>query len=79
MLRVLKPESETSKKLENLNQYLSDNNIELHQTTYNGIIYKVGDKFYKYGMEGQYTETLPPFLEGRYIECDENGNTDYYN
>ena len=79
MLRVLKPESETSKKLENLNQYLSDNNIELHQTTYNGIIYKVGDKFYKYGMEGQYTETLPPFLEGRYIECDKYGNTDYYN
>ena len=79
MLRVLKPESETSKKLENLNQYLSDNNIELHQTTYNGIIHKVGDKFYKYGMEGQYTETLPPRLEGRYIECDENGNTDYYN
>ena len=79
MLRVLKPESETSKKLENLNQYLSDNNIELLQTTYNGIICKVGDKFYKYGMEGQYTETLPPYLEGRYIECDENGNTDYYN
>ena len=79
MIRVLKPESETSKKLESLNQYLIDNQIELYQTVYNGIIYKVGDKFYKYGMEGQYTETLPPPIEGRYIECDENGNADYYN
>ena len=79
MIRVLKPESETSKKIESLNQYLIDNQIELYQTVYNGIIYKVGDKFYKYGTEGQYTETLPPIFEGRYIECDENGNTDYYN
>ena len=79
MIRVLKPESETSKKIESLNQYLIDNQIELYKTVYNGIIYKVGDKFYKYGMEDQYAETLPPEIEGRYIECDENGNTDYYN
>ena len=79
MIKVLKPESKTSKKLENLNQYLIDNKIELYQTVYNGIIYKVGDKYYKYGMEGEYAEILPPPIEGRYIECDENGNTDYYN
>ena len=79
MIRVLKPESKTSKKLESLNQYLIHNQIELYQTVYNGIIYKVGDKFYKYGMEGEYPEILPPLFEGRYIECDENGNTDYYN
>ena len=79
MIRVLRSESETFKKLESLNQYLIDNQIELYQTAYNGIIYKVGDRYYKYGMEGEYTETLPPPIEGRYIECDENGNTDYYN
>lgn len=79
MIKVLKPESKTSKKLENLNQYLIDNKIELYQTVYNGIIYKVGDKYYKYGMEGEYAKILPPPIEGRYIECDENGNTDYYN
>lgn len=78
MLKVLKPTSSFFIELENLNKYLSDKGIELHKTVYNGIIYGIGDKFYKYYQEGDYPDILPPFIEGRYIECDENGNIDYY-
>jgi len=78
MIKVLKSTSANFKELEKLNSYLSEKGIELHQTPYNGIIYKIGDNFYKYYQEGEYPEVLPPYLEGKYVECDLFGNTDYY-
>ena len=80
MLRILKENTTNFKELENLNKYLNEKGINLHQTVFNGIIYEINGKFYKwYQEEGQYPEILPPQIEGRYVECDEFGNTDYYN
>ncbi len=79
MHKILKTESEVYKKIEALNRYLLENNIEIYKTVYNGVIYKIDGKFYKNGIEGEYTDSIPPWLEGNYILCDENGNTDYYN
>ena len=79
MIKVLKQDSEKFKKLELLNQFLIDNKIELRQTVYNGIIYKVDKNYFKYTSEGEITENLPQFYDGKYILCDENGNTDFYN
>lgn len=79
MLKILKNTSYNFKELELLNNYLSKKGIELHSTIYNGIIYKINGKFYKYYQEGQYPSSLPPFIEGNYVECDSDGNTDYYN
>ena len=78
MIRVLKKTSIYFQELEKLNNYLLEKGIELHQTPYNGIIYKIGDKFYKYYQEGEYPDSLPPFIDGKYVECDQWGNTDYY-
>ena len=66
MIKVLKETSSNFKELEKLNEFLNKKQIELHQTVYNGIIYYINGKFYKY------------YIEGKYVECDENGNTDYY-
>ena len=79
MHKILRKDTEFFERLEKLNQYLEENKIEIHQTVYNGVIYKIEEKFYKYGSEGKYTDSLPPWLEGNYILCDENGNTDFYN
>lgn len=79
MLKILKNNSSNFKELESLNEHLHKKGIELHATIYNGIIYRIKDKFYKYYQEGKYPSSLPPFIEGNYIECDSNGNTDYYN
>ena len=78
MIKVLKPTATNFKELEKLNVFLEKNKIELHQTVYNGIIYFINGKFYKYYQEGQYPTSLPPLIEGHYVECDANGNTDYY-
>lgn len=80
VIKVLKEDSEYFKKMEGLNQYLEENDIEIHATVYNGLIYKTGEKFYKYDCNnGEYTGSIPPYIEGRYILCDKNGNTDFYN
>jgi hypothetical protein len=79
MIKVLKQESETFKKLELLNSFLSEQGIEISQTVYNGIIFKHNNNYFKYTSEGEITENLPPFYDGRYILCDVNGNTDFYN
>jgi hypothetical protein len=79
MLKILKENTENFKKLEELNSYLIDNNITLTKTVYNGIIYGINNKYYKYKQEEDYPETLPPLIEGKYVECDEMGHTDYYN
>ena len=79
MIKVLKPTATNFKELEKLNVFLEKNKIELHQTVYNGIIYFINGKFYKYYQEGQYPTSLPPLIDGCYVECDANGNTDYYN
>ena len=79
MIKVLKEKSTNFKELEKLNDYLNKNGIELHQTVYNGVIYFINGKFYKYYIEGQYPNSLPSLIEGIYVECDSNGNTDYYN
>lgn len=78
MIRVLKQTSSLFQELEKLNSYLLDKGIELHLTPHNGIIYKIGDYFFKYYQEGKYPDSLPPFIEGKYVECDKWGNTDYY-
>jgi hypothetical protein len=79
IVKVLKKDTEHFKKLEDLFIYLDQQRMELHQTVYNGIIFKLDDKFYKYDQDGSYPETLPPFSEGRYVLCDHHGNTDFYN
>lgn len=76
--RVLKTDSETFIKLEELNKYLKDNDLELIMTLYNGILYKTKGHYFKYDQEGDYPEILPPFFDGKYVECDEWGNTDFY-
>ena len=78
MIKVLKETSSNFKELEKLNDFLNKKGIELHQTVYNGIIYHINGKFYKYYIDGQYPTSLPPMIEGKYVECDDNGNTDYY-
>lgn len=79
VLKILKENTEYFRKFESLQKYLIDNEIELHQTMHNGIIFSTNDKFYKYHQEGgNVPESLPPFEEGRYVECDQNGNVDYY-
>ena len=78
MIKLLKETSSNFKELEKLNEFLNKKQIELHQTVYNGIIYYINGKFYKYYIEGQYPTSLPSIIEGKYVECDENGNTDYY-
>jgi hypothetical protein len=79
MKRILKENTTNFNELEALNQYLNGKGINLHQTINNGIIYEMNGKFYKYDQEEQYPETLPPLIEGKYIECDQFGHTDYYN
>ena len=78
MIKVLKEDSETFKKLELLNLFLNEQEIEISQTVYNGIIYKHKNNYFKYTSEGEITDNLPPFYDGRYILCDLNGNTDFY-
>ena len=78
MIKVLKETSSNFKELEKLNDFLNKKGIELHQTVFNGIIYHINGKFYKYYIDGQYHTSLPPMIEGKYVECDDNGNTDYY-
>ena len=78
-MKKLKETSNNFKELEKLNEYLLLKGIELHETVQNGIIYFINNKFYKYYIEGQYPSSLPSGVEGMYIECDCNGNTDYYN
>jgi hypothetical protein len=78
MLKVLKQDSETFKKLESLNEFLSKNDIEIYITRYQGIIFKTGKQYFKFSSEGDTCEALPPFYDGRYILCDANGNTDFY-
>jgi hypothetical protein len=78
ILKILKQTATNFKELEKLNVFLEKSKIELHQTVYNGIIYFINGKFYKYYQEGQYPTSLPPLIEGCYVECDANGNTDYY-
>jgi phage pi2 protein 07 len=80
-IKVLKAGTENHNKIDLLNDFLEKNNMEIHQTiNNNGILYKVNDKFYKWNIEeDQHSETLPPMIDGRLIECDEWGNTDYYN
>lgn len=78
MLRILKETSSNFIALETLNNYLEERGIKLHMTMHNGIIYEINSKFYKYYQEGEYPETLPPLIEGRYVECDSLGHTDYY-
>lgn len=77
--KILKTDSENFKKIQELDSYLTEKGIELHTTLYNGIIYKIGDNFYKYGTEGQFEESVPVRFDGNYILCDQNGNTDFYN
>jgi hypothetical protein len=77
--KVLKGTSENAIKLNSLNEFLSTNGITLHQSIYNGIIHEINGKYYKYLQDGSYSEVVPPFIEGVYVECDINGNTDYYN
>ena len=43
-----------------------------------GYNIEIGENFYKYYQEGEYPDSLPPFIEGKYVECDQWGNTDYY-
>ena len=78
MIRVLKEESSTYKELEDFNKYMTDKNIKVQMTPHNGIVYKIRGNYYKYLQEGEYTDVLPPFFDGKYIECDIFGNTDYY-
>jgi len=78
MIKVLRQESSFYKELEAFNAYMATRNIEVQMTPHNGIIYKIQDKYYKYLQDGEYPESLPPFLDGKYVECDYFGNTDYY-
>lgn len=79
MIKVLKENSEVFRKLELVNSFLNENEIEIHQTTYKGLIFKINDNYYRYQQDDQYADSFPPFIEGRYILCDHNGNTDFYN
>lgn len=54
MLKILKTTSSNFKELESLNEHLHKKGIELHATIYNGIIYGINDKFYKYYQEDKY-------------------------
>ena len=77
--KVLKESSDLFKKLENLMNFLNENQLSLHQTVYNGIIVQhKGIEFFKYNMDGQFPEEFPPFIEGKWIKCDGNGNIDFY-
>ena len=78
MIKVLKENSETFKNLELLNEFLSSKGIEIYTTAYKGMIFKTGSDYFKYSSEGEICEALPPFYDGRYVLCDENGNTDFY-
>lgn len=77
MIKVLKESSANFKEIGGLNNYLNKKEIEIHSTIHNGIIYGIKDKFYKYYQEGSYPSSIPPLIEGLYVECDSNGNTDY--
>ena len=77
MIKVLRQDSETFKKLESLNEFLTSNGIEIYTSVHNGMIFKIGSNYLKYSSEGDICEVLPPFHDGRYILCDENGNTDF--
>ena len=79
IVKVLKKDTEHFKKLEDLFIYLNQQGLKLHQTVYNGIIFELDGKFYKYQQENDYAEILPPFYDGRYVLCDHHGNTDFYN
>jgi len=78
MKKVLKQDSETFKKLESLNEFLSIKGIEIYTTVHKGLIFKIGNDYFKYSSEGDICEVLPPFYDGRYILCDKNGNNDFY-
>jgi len=79
MKKVLKNNTETFKKLESISIFLDEIKAKIHMSTYNGILFKVDNQFWKYEQEEQYTDVVPPFFDGRYILCDHNGNTDFYN
>ena len=79
MIKVLRENTTNFKELENLNVYLIEKGIQLHQTVYNGILYEINGKFYNYLQEDTYPEVLPPMVEGKYVECSEMGHTYYYN
>lgn len=79
MIKVLKEDSETFKKLESLNEFLIKLGVEIQTTVYKGIVLKVGNNYFKYSSDGNSCEVMPPYIDGRYILCDENGNTDFYN
>lgn len=74
MIKVLKPNSEVFNKLESVNTFLSDNEIKIHQTQYNGLIFENENNFFRYNSEGENIDVIPPFFDGRYILCDINGN-----
>lgn len=78
MVKVLKQDSEIFKKLELLNDFLANNDIEICTTIYKGLILRVGKNYFKHSSEGERCENIPPLYEGRYILCDSNGNTDFY-
>ncbi len=79
IVKVLRKDTEHYRKLEDLLVYLEQQGLKLHQTVYNGIIFELDGRFYKYQEDGSYPETLPPFLDGRYVLCDHHGHTDFYN
>lgn len=79
MIKVLNRDTVAFKEFESISKFLEDLNIEIHQTTYNGMIFKRGEEYFKYVSEGSPSDQLPIFFEGRYILCDNNGNTDFYN
>lgn len=79
MEKVLRKSSENFKVLESVNSFLSEKGVTMNHTVNAGIVYGVNGKYYKYSSDGQYPDELPPMIEGRFIECDSFGNTDYYN
>ena len=79
ILKILRDNSELKDKITQLENFLNENQQSLHQTTYNGIIIQhKGIEYFKYSIEGQFSEEFPSGIEGIWVLCDEHGNTDFY-
>ena len=73
-IKVLKQGSEVFNKLESISVFLENEGIKIRQTQYKGLIFEIENNFFRYNSEGENTDVLPPFFDGRYILCDINGN-----
>lgn len=77
-MRILKNDSEQFKKLENLFEFLNNNEISISSGYQGEIIYKINGFYFKYVVESDVMTESPPSIEGKFVLCNEFGNTEYF-